>query len=154
MKQVLMMLVAGFLASIPFSADAADINQALLERTIAGAKSFMSPSDDASASYDPETKHLYISFTTPPDYKTSQADYYERWRHNQWVFLQEFRLSKIPVKSVTIETNLVDSEGSLRYTHKAVHVDKYADLHSDGLWLRTGKAFKKKPGSDKWEALD
>jgi len=154
MRQVLMMLAVGLLVSIPLSSEATEFNQALLERTISGAKTFMSPSDDASVSYDVETEHLFISFTTPGNYSQSEEDYYERWRHNQWVFLQEFRLSRIPVKWVTIDTNLVDGEGFLRYTHKALHVDKYADLYSDSLWLRTGKASKKKPGSDKWEALD
>jgi len=158
MKQVLMVLALGLVTGNPFLGHAAEVSPSLLERTIAGAKTFMSLSDDVKVSYDSEAEHLHIAFTTPENYTESEEDRFERWRHNQWVFLQEFRLSKIPVKWVSIETNLVNGEGLgeglLRYTHKAVHVDKYADLYSDSLWLRTGKASRKKPDSKQWEALD
>ena len=124
-----------------------------LVRTIAAAKANMSPADDARVAYDPEAREIRIAFTTLPSYIESEDDPYARWRHNQWAVLQEFKLAKIPVDWVTVETNLLNGEGMLRYRHTAEHVDKYADLRSDGLWRRTGRRYLKKVGSKAWERV-
>lgn len=145
---ILSVLIIPFMQPVSEAVDAT-----LLEKTIMSATSIMSPSNDASISYDTEAKHVYISFTTPLNYRVSSADAFSRWRHNQWVVLQEFKLSKIPVARITIESNLLEGKGSRRYTHTAENSDTYGDLKSNRFWLKTAIVEEKKADADTWEKI-
>ena len=130
------------------------VDEALLKGTIEAAKSLVFPPHDVKVSYNKDTKAVYVKFRTPSSYKVNFADFYLRWRDNQWVVLQEFKKAEIPVNKVTVETNYQDMSGQLKFIHSAEHVDKYAKNPSDELWIRTGNAYQKAKGSDKWEKVE
>ena len=141
-----------FLSAITLC-EAETVHEGLIGETIKSAEALVLLSSDAKVSYKASTKHVKIAFTTPSDYKRDFSDFFHRWRHNQWVVLQEFKRSKIPVRTVTIETNYVDSGTIMRHTHSAAHVDKYAKLPSDDLWLKAAKSYQRNTGSEKWKKL-
>lgn len=151
-KRILMVWVVVFLFT-PFSSLAQEIDQALLEKTVKTATSNIFPSNDAHVLYEPLTQEIYITFTTPSGYKESTDDPYYRWRRNQWAVLQEFKLSRIPVEKVSVETNDINGERLIRYTHTATHSDKYGDIHENRLWLRTARGKQKRLGEDQWEKI-
>lgn len=153
MKQMIVYLVVGVLSS-PFLSHAQEIDRALLEKTLKAATANVFPSNDANVLYEPLTKEITITFTTPSDYKESTADPYRRWRRNQWSVLQEFRLSRIPVEKVRVETNDLDGKRLIQYTHSATHADKYGDIYENRLWLRTARGKQKRLGSDRWEKIE
>ena len=128
-------------------------DQVLLQGTIEAAESLVVPAEDVKVSYDAKTKTIHISFTTPPTYPVNYANYYLRWRDNQWVVLQTFKKANIPVDRVTVVTNYVDGSGLMRVTHLATHVDKYAKQPNDDLWLRTGISYQKLKESSNWEKV-
>jgi len=153
-KRIVFWLVFAVFSGLPFLNQAMGLDSALLEKTVISAKAHVVPANEVKIIYEPLTEHLYISFVTPPDYKGSSADSYRRWRSNQWSVLQEFMLSRIPVKFVSVETNDLENQRLIRYTHTNRHVDKYGDIHENRLWLKTAVATQKRPNSDTWEKLD
>lgn len=138
----------------PFIIQAENIDRVLLAGTIKAAESLVFPSNKAKVSYNASAQHAHVSFTTPANYKRNLGDFFQRWRDNQWVVLQEFKRSNIRVKNVTVETNYVDGSGILRITHHAKHIDEYAKLPDDDLWLRTAESYQKRKGSIEWERVD
>jgi len=132
---------------------AIQIDETLLKGIIESAKSLVFPNKDVEVTYNTTTKEIYIKFKTPSWYKVNYSDFYLRWRDNQWVVLQEFKKANIPVNKVTVETNYVDMSGQLKFIHLAKHVDKYAKLPNDDLWLKTGEVYQKGKNSDKWEKI-
>lgn len=152
-KRIALWLAVALLGGLPLSSGAAGIDQDLLERTVTAAEANVVPPLDVKVIYEPLTEHVYVSFKTPPDYKGSSDDSYRRWRSNQWSVLQEFMLSRIPVKFISVETNDPDNQRLIRYTHSSRHADKYGDIHENKLWLRTATIAEKKRGSDVWEKM-
>ena len=124
-----------------------------LERTIKSATALIAPSENARVDYNAEIEHVSLSFSTSSDYPEASGDAYRRWRINQWAVLQEFMLSRIPVKTISVETHRLEDGVLVRYTHSKRHSDKYGDIHSNKLWLRTGRVMQKPNGSDVWEKV-
>jgi len=143
-----------FLGIMGLYSKAGQIDEVLLKGTIETAESRVSPPYNVRISYNKDSKAVYVKFKTPSSYKINFADFYRRWRDNQWIVLQEFKKAEIPVNKVTIETNHHDMSGQMKFVHLAEHVDKYAKKPSDELWIRTGTAYQKAKGSDKWEKVD
>ncbi|MFQ5597875.1 MAG: hypothetical protein ACE5GK_07480 [Nitrospiria bacterium] len=154
MRRLGIWVLYGYIAMVPVMAYAQALDRSLLEKTLQAAKANVVPSQDVEVVYDVETKHVHISFTTPPDYRVSSDGDYRRWRSNQWSVLQEFMLSRIPVESVTVETNDINNDRLIRYRHRAAHVDKYGDIRENRLWLRTARGTQKRKGSDTWEKIE
>lgn len=127
------------------------VDEILVKGTINTAKSLIFPPNEVK--YDRKSKTVHVSFTTPKSYKENLADYYLRWRDNQWVVLQEFKKSGILVARVVVQTNYTDGSGILRFVHSAAHVDKYAKLANDDLWLKTATMHQRTKGSTKWEEV-
>ncbi len=152
-KRKVLWLAIGWIFILPPMSQATGIDRDLLERTVVAARANVFPSKDVKVIYEPMTEHLYISFTTPKDYKRSSGDSVWRWRSNQWSVLQEFMLSRIPVKFVSVETNDLEEERQLRYTHTHLHTDKYGDIRENRLWLKTATITEKRRGSESWEKI-
>jgi len=132
---------------------ALQIDEVLLKGTIEVAESLVFPPNDVKITYNKSTKEVYVKFKTLSSYKVNFSDFYLRWRDNQWIVLQEFKKAKIPVSTVTVETNHYDMSGHMKFIHSAEHIDKYAKRSSDEMWLRTGEIYQKSKGSDKWEKV-
>ncbi len=102
-------------------------------------------------------KLVYIKFRTPSLYRL-RADFddiWDRWRNNQWVVLHEFRKAKISVDVITVEINHHDMSGLVRVTHNAEHIDKYATLADDNLWLRKATVYQNNiQGTGEWVKVD
>ncbi|MCD4652761.1 toll/interleukin-1 receptor domain-containing protein [bacterium] len=130
------------------------LDEVLLQGTINSSKSLVFPNNNAAISYDQESQEIYVSFTTPRSYKVNSANFYLRWRDNQWVVLQEFNKSSIKVSKITVETNHHDGSGLLKISHAALHVDKFAKLANDDRWLKTATSFQKTSDSNDWKKLD
>lgn len=154
MKQYLLLSLFSFLFVLTHIVDAAAVDPMNLERTIKAATALVTPTENASVSYNETKEQVSISFTTSPDYQEATADAYRRWRINQWSVLQEFMLSRIPVKFISVETNRTEDGTLVRYTHSKRHADKYGDIHGNKLWLRTGRVMEKSAGSDTWEKAE
>ncbi len=153
MKRMIALNLVGFLLGFSGIANAGTVDAMNLERTIKAATALVAPSENASVSYEAETEHVSVSFSTSPNYQEATVDAYRRWRINQWAVLQEFMLSRIPVKSISVETNRIEDGTLVRYTHSKRHSDKYGDIHGNKLWLRTGRVMEKPKGSDTWEKV-
>ncbi len=128
----------------------------LIHGTISYVTDLIVPPYDVKITYDKKTRSVYVKFRTPVPYKYKYdySDVWDRWRFNQWIVLQEFKKAKIPVSEVTVETNHDDGSGIMKITHSAEHIEKYAKLADENLWLRTGTFYQKEIGSDKWERID
>ncbi len=153
MKRIIFLSLLSFLFGLTNITDAATIDPMNLERTIKRATALVAPSENANVSYDAAKEHVSLSFSTSPDYQEATVDAYRRWRINQWSVLQEFMLSRIPVKTISVETNRIEDGTLVRYTHSKRHSDKYGDIHGNKLWLRTGRVMEKSAGSDTWEKV-
>lgn len=153
MKRMIVFTLVGFLFGFSGIANAKTVDPTHLERTIKAATSLVTPSEDASVSYDVATEQVAISFSTRADYPEASGDAYRRWRINQWAVLQEFMLAKIPVKFISVETHRTEDGTLVRYTHSKRHSDKYGDINGNKLWLRTGRVMQKIVGSDAWEKV-
>lgn len=153
MKRIIAFTLAGFLLGFSGISHAATVDPMNLERTIKSATNLIAPSDNATVSYDAETEQVFLSFDTKPDYNEATGDAYRRWRINQWAVLQEFMLSRIPVKFISVETQRTEDGTLVRYTHSKRHSDKYGDINGNKLWLRTGRVMQKVSGSDTWEKV-
>ncbi len=147
---VLLALTLGIRAT----AKSKPVDETLLAGTIKAAQDLVYPNQAVKITYNQKARSVHIRFTTLRSYKVNYADFYLRWRDNQWVVLQEFKKAKIPVNRVTVQTNYRDGSAVLRVTHAAAHVDKYAKLPSDDLWLRTGTSYSRKKVSTKWEKVE
>jgi len=153
MKRMMTLSLIAFLFVFTPITPANAVGSTILERTIKSATTLIVPTENASVSYDAEKEHISISFSTGPDYREGAIDLYRRWRINQWAVLQEFKLSKIPVKMISVETNRTEDGTLVRYTHSKRHSDKYGDIHSNKLWLRTGRVMEKSPNSETWQKI-
>ncbi len=153
MKRIIAFSLIGLVLGFSTIAHAATVDPMNLERTIESATSLISPSTDASVSYDAATEQVAIAFSTRADYPEASGDAFRRWRINQWAVLQEFMLARIPVKFISVETQRTEDGTTVRYTHSKRHSDKYGDINGNKLWLRTGRVMQKLVGSDTWEKV-
>ena len=152
--RLLFLLVVLLAFNHPKHVAAQPADEVLLAGTIRAAQGLVFPHQDVKISYDKKTLSLYVKFTTPKTYKRDYAHFYERWRDNQLTVLEEFKRSAIPVKYVVVTTNFLDGSGFLRFRHLAVHVEKYASLLSNDLWLKTGTLHLRSKGSRKWKKME
>lgn len=134
------------------TSDYGDIDEALLKRTLDTVTSLIFPPHDVDVFYHKDSNVVYIKFKTPFTY--NYGNFYERFRNNQWVALQAFKKANIHVEKITVETNHHDNSGILRITNMAEHVDKYAKLPNDDLWLKTAAAYQKGKGDNNWVRID
>ena len=153
-KRLVMLLLLTILILPTFTKPAYCVDKVLLNRSIEASESLVFPQNDVEVVYDEETKEVYVKFTTPASYKVNYADFYSRWRDNQWVVLQEFQKAEIPVEKVTVETNYPDMSGVLKISNSAEHIDEYAKSSNDDLWLRTATCYQKSKDSNEWKKLD
>lgn len=128
----------------------------LINGTISYIKDLIVPPYDVKITFDKKTRYVYVKFRTPVPYKLKSdfSDFWDRWRFNQWIVLQEFKKAKIPVNEVAIETNHYDGSGLLKVTHLAEHIDKYAKLPDENLWLRTATVYQKDTDSNEWYKIE
>lgn len=128
----------------------------LIKGTIAYTKDLVVPPYDVKITYDKKTRSVYVKFRSPVPYKLKYdfSDIWDRWRFNQWIVLQEFKKAEIPVSEVTIETNHHDGSGLLKVTNLAEHIDKYAKLPDENLWLRTATVYQKDKDSNEWYKIE
>ena len=152
-KIATLFLLATLILSI-FTKPAYCIDSVLLDRSVETVESLIYPRNNVEVVYDERTKEVYVKFTTPASYRVDYTDFYSRWRDNQWVVLQEFKKAEIPVEKVTVETNYPDMSGVLKITNSAKHIDEYAKLSNDDLWLRTATCYQKYKDSNEWKKLD
>ena len=142
-----------FLGTMGLYSKYGQIDEVLLKGTIEAAESLVSPPHDVRISFNKDTKEIYVKFKTPSSYKINYADFWGRWRDNQWIVLQEFKRSKISVSKITVETNYRDMSAQVKFIHLANHVDKYAKSSTDDLWLKTASVYQKSKKSNLWEKL-
>ena len=152
--RLLVLLVLPLAFNFPEPVAAQPIDDVLLAGTIRAAQELVFPPQDVKISYDKKTRSLYVKFTTPKTYKRDYTHFYERWRDNQLTVLEEFKRSAIPVKYVVVTTNFLDGSGFLRFRHLAVHVEKYASLLNNELWLKTGTLHLRSKGSRTWKKME
>lgn len=126
----------------------------LLSGTIEAAEGLIFPSNDASVSYDEEAQVITVRFKTPDSYKVDYSNFWQRWRDNQWVTLQEFKKASLPVRQVVVITDYVDGSADVKAATSAQHVDQYAKNASDELWLRTTTMHQRSSGTDEWEKIE
>jgi hypothetical protein len=147
---VLLALTLGIRAT----AKSKPVDDILVAGTIKAAKGLVYPNQDVKITYSKKVRSVHVRFTTPKSYKVKYADFYLRWRDNQWVVLQEFKKAGISVVRVTVDTNFHDGSAVLRAVHSATHVDRYAKRPNDDMWLRTGTLYSRSKDSTKWVKLD
>lgn len=143
-----------FLGIMDLYSKSGQIDEVLLKGTIEAAESLVSPPYYVRISFNKATKEIYVKFKTPSSHKINYGDFWGRWRDNQWAVLQEFKKSKIPVSKITIETNYRDMSAQVKFIHLASHVDKYAKLSTDDLWLKTASVYQKSKKSNIWEKIE
>ena len=152
-KRFIMLFLLTILILPVFTNPAYCIDKVLLDSSIEAAELLVYPNNDAEVFYDEKTKEVYVKFTTPASYRVNYADFYSRWRDNQWAVLQEFKKAQILVAKVTVETNYPDMSAVLRIANSAEHIDDYAKSGYDDAWLRTASCYQKKAGSNEWKKL-
>jgi len=129
-----------------------EVPRELIQGTIESAESLVFPHKNVKVSYNGQDRSVYVKFTTPRDYKVVWADYWLRWRDNQWVVLQEFKQADISVSKITVETNHHDGSAQVRVITEAKFVDKYAKKADPELWRRVTTIYQK--GKDlKWTKI-
>lgn len=135
--------------------EAASSDDALLAGTIEAAEELVFPPYDASVTYDPTSKVVTVRFTTPASYKIDYANFWLRWRDNQWTVLQQFKEASIPVDKVVVITNYHDQAASeVRAETSAESIDRYARSTSDELWLRTTTMHQRVKGEVEWSKIE
>lgn len=134
--------------------DSDQVDNVLLNGTISAAKSLVFPGNDVNVNYDENKRLIHVKFVLPISKNINYANMWLPWRDNQWVVLQEFKKADIMVNYVAVETNYLDGSGLVRITHQSKHVDKYAKLPNNDLWLRTGEFYQKGKNETKWSKID
>lgn len=143
-----------FISSDTQSKKNAVLKQILLEVTLKQAETFVFPRIGVEVTYNEETKEVYVKFLTPNTYEVDTTNVYGRWRDNQWAVLQVFKNSNILVHDVTVETNLIDTDGFMKFAHSAHHVDQYAKLVEDEPWFAKATSSVRMKESDEWELIE
>ena len=119
-------------------------------------KSMPVPATNVKVSYDKIKKEVFVRFDTPiskmPD--GGWGKLWAPWKLTQLLVLQEFEKAKIPIKSITVETNFYSGE-FCKITNKANDIKRYANSYSEEeAWHKSGHAWMKKRGSNIWKKVD